>query len=249
MVVLLLLFSLAEAAEELLSERYCFSGSEVAWGAQVRFGKIKVPSDQDSLDDACLVVQMRPHRRELIQKYLLSLYPDLRVAFSTADVPREPCKLRIEKVGAKSLNRVQGSASADAVAVGADRRTEAGTEVMEIETLDDFAFSVNQSEVKGTCRYLTPKRYGIVLEVRKNPKPAVPAGLLPGQIVVLNEPPPDQETSVLKTVVQLSPGEKVNVGEILRKSEGRDGSIDLGPGPKLDAVQEDSNETVFLMLQ
>ena len=94
---MLLLFSFLSFAEEMSSEKYCFSSKFQALTAKQKFRAIQVGSDIVTSDENCLIIQMKPHRREMIQRYLLSSIPGTRVAFSSAEIRREPCLLKVEK--------------------------------------------------------------------------------------------------------------------------------------------------------
>lgn len=247
MLIMLLLFSNLSFAEDMSSEKYCFSTSPVI--AQKKFSAIQVPSDVVTVDENCLVIQMRPHRRELIQRYMLSSIPGARVAFSSEDIQREPCKLKVEKIKTKKsesfdigLNQQSGSISQTDTSANAN-------ETMDIQTLKDFELTVDQDQVKGTCRYINQNRYEIALEVRKNIKPVVPVALPPGTIVVMNQPPPDQETGVIQTQIQLSRGERIELGGVIKKANGKDRNVDIKPEFNIETSDQNSTEKVFLSLQ
>jgi hypothetical protein len=120
---------------------------------------------------------------------------------------------------------------------------------MDIQTLKDFELTVDQDQVKGTCRYINQNRYEIALEVRKNIKPIVPVALPPGTIVVLNQAPPDQETSVIQTQIQLSRGERIELGGVIKKANGKDRTVNIKPEFNIETSDHNSTEKVFLSLQ
>lgn len=244
----LLLFSTLSFAEEMSSEKYCFSSQARTSIARQKVTMILVPSDIVNEDDNCLVIQMRPHRRELIQRYLLSSFTDARIAFSSEEARKEPCRLKVEKLKDRTtddLNINIGTREGNVIKVDTKSLQ---SEVMQIETLKDFELSVDQDEIKGTCRYINPNKYEIALEVRRNPKPLLPP-LPPGSIVVINQLPPDQETSVLKTELQLSRGERISIGDVVKTLKDRNNSVSIRPEGNLDASSRQSSEKVFLELQ
>jgi hypothetical protein len=247
MLIMLLLFSGLALAEDMSSEKYCFNSSALL--AQKKISAILVPSDTMTVDENCLVIQMRPHRRELIQKYILSSIPGARVAFSSEDLRREPCKLRVEKIKKKLIEK-RDLAVGDQSASFADTDSSANqTETMDIQTLKDFELTVDQDQVKGSCRYINQNRYEITLEVRKNLKPIVPIPVTPGTIVVMNQAPPDQETSVFQTMVQLSRGDKIDLGGVIKNTNYEDRVVDVKPEFKLETTDQNSSEKVFLSMQ
>ncbi len=245
MTLLLLFFSLFASADDLSTERYCYRSPEAALRGRDRFNQIKVLSDQDSLEGPCLIVVMRPHRRELIQKYLLSLYPELQITFSSAEVSREPCRLRVEKFRAKKSDTVSGGVSPSGASLSASEQMGTANEILNIETLGAFEFSFNDFLAKGSCQYITPKQYRIVLELRKSPRPMMNTGIDQAN----KELPPDQESGVIKTELQLIPGQKVNVAHLVKGTSANKATLNIKEGSAIISEQGQQEETVFLMIQ
>ncbi len=247
MLIMLLLFSSLVFAEDMASEKYCFPSSPQV--AQKKFAAIQVPSDVVTIDENCLVIQMRPHRRELIQRYMLSSIPGTSIAFSSEEVRREPCKLKVEKIRKKNSESVNVGYSNQLPTISEANPNGSQTETMEIQTQKDFELTVDQSQIKGSCRFINQNRYEIAIEVRKNLKPIVPVALPPGSIVVVNQLPPDQETSALQTQLQLSRGERVDLGGVIRNLEGKKRDVNINPSLNIETSDQDSSEKVFLSLQ
>lgn len=249
MLITLLLFSTLAMAEDMSSEKYCFSDVNQSMSAKHKLTAIQVPSDVVTSDDNCLVVQMRPHRRELIQRFILSSFPGSSVSFSSEDVQREPCRLKVEKQKIKSADDLNIGINQQSGSITKTDSLGNASETMQIQTIKDFELSVDQDEIKGTCRYINSNRYEISLTVRKNPRPIVPVELPPGTIVVLNQPPADQETMVLHTQVQLSRGEKIDIGGVVKNLKNKNNTIDIKPDLKHEALDQTSTEKVWLSLQ
>lgn len=246
---MLLLFPLFAYAEDMASEKYCFSSLSGVQLAQKKFSAIQVNSDVTTIDDNCLVIQMRPHRRELIQRYILSAAPGATVVFSSAEVRRDPCKLKVEKVKSEKNDTLSVDVSKQSAGANKTEFTGTASEVMQIDTLNEFKLSYNEDEILGNCRYITPDRYEIKIEVRKNPKPILPVNLPPGTIAVINTPPPDQKTMVLQTELQLTRGERIEIGDLIRKTNNKEQSISINPTLTIENEQQHSSEKVFLSLQ
>lgn len=246
--ILLLLFSfLVFSDDDMASEKYCFPTPDQSTSALHRLSAIQVPSDKVTKESSCLIIQMRPHRRELIQKYLIGMYPNLKIDFSSAEILRESCKLKVEKITTKSSSMT----SADVSAMPSLENTSTKqnqTEEMKIETLNDFSLLVDQDAIAGKCKFIRPDLYSITIQIRKNPKPIVPVNLPPGSVVILEKAPADQETSLLETQVQLSRGDKIELGGIIRELKNKDQNIDIKPGLKIETTSKDSLERVFLSL-
>lgn len=249
MISLLLLFPIMVAAEDMASEKYCFSSLLATQTAQKKFSGIQVGSDVVTIDDNCLVIQMMPHRRELIQRYILSSVPGATLAFSSADVRRELCKLKVEKIKNENKSSLNGGINEVNASASQTDSTSEATEVMQIDTLNEFKLSYNQDEIVGNCRHITPDRYEIKIEVRKNPKPILPVNLPLGSVVVINQPPPDQKTMVLQTELQLTRGERIEVGDLIQKVNHKDRSISINPTLTVENQQQVASEKVFLSLQ
>jgi hypothetical protein len=247
--ILLLIFTSISFAEELSSARYCFNSPQRAQVARQKLEMILVPSDVINTDGNCLVVQMRPHRYDLIQRYTLATFPDVTIAFSSEDVQREPCRLKVEKVKERSTDDLNIEFSKQQNQMIKVETKAQANEVIEIETIKEFEITVDQDQVLGTCRLVTPTRYNIQIEIKKNPKPIIPQGLPPGSIVIMNQRPSDQETSSIKSELQLNKGERVNVGEIVKKLKDKDRTLDIKPQVNLESGQQSVTEKVFLSLQ
>ena len=246
---MLLLFPLFSFSEDSASEKYCFPSSQAARLAQNKFSAIQVGSDVATLDEGCLVVQMRPHRRELIQRFILSSVPAGSVAFSSAEIRREPCKLLVEKITETNKDTLNAGVNQQTFGATQTKSNGSSSEIMQIDTLENFKLSVDQNEINGTCRYITPDRYEVVIEVRKNPKPVLPVNLPPGTVVIQNTPPPDQNTSVLKTELQLTRGQKVELGSLIENLEDKNHDINISPHLKVGTKQQKSLSKVFLSLK
>ena len=248
MLICLLLFSLWSHAEDFSSERYCFANTREALSAENKFLGIKVSSDTLTRDGNCFTVQMAPHRRELIQRFIMASSPSVQVAFSSAEIKRDPCKLKVEKERTElvSNNNVSLDQSPNIEAVTKQSSTK---ETFLIQTLKEFELTVNQDQIKGECRYITPTRYEVSLEVRKNPRPIYPESLPPGPVVMLNEMPQNQKTSVLRTVIQLHQGDRIDLGSVVQKLKDDSHSADVKPELKVEADSQNIAEKVFLGLE
>lgn len=248
MLICLLLFTSLVFAEDFSSERYCLSGPQEAMVAEKKFNAIKVPSDLVTRDEACLVIQMYPHRRELIQRYILSVYPSAQVAFSSLESKRDPCKLKVEKEKIEEANDKQIHIG-ETPSLGSQTRKSSGKETFLIQTQKEFELTVDQDQIKGECRSITPTRYEISLEIKKNPKPIYPELLPQNSVIVLNAPPPDQKTSALKTTLQLNQGERIELSSIIKKLKNDFHVVDAKPEGQIEAASQISAEKIFLSFE
>lgn len=249
MLIMLLIFSrLTFAQEDMSAERYCFATEAEAQSIESKFNGIKVPSDNVARDQKCMTVQMRPHRRELIQRFVLSVAPHAKVEFSSEESRKDPCQIKVEKEKSKVMKAVTYNLDGRPI-VSADDQTSASTDTMYIQTLKEFNLTVDQDEVNGQCRYITQNKYEITLEVRKNLKPIFPGTLPPGTILVGVQPPPNQETMVLKTQLQLNRGDRVEIGSVIKDLKNKDRKVDINPTLKVENTDGAATELVYLSLQ
>jgi hypothetical protein len=231
---ILLLFSyLSSFADEPSSEKYCFPNTISSEVAQKKFSAIQVPSDVVTLEPSCLIIQMSPHRRELIQRYMLSSIPGSFVSFSSENFKKEPCKLVIEKIKTTQSNATTAQYDQNFSVVNNSHAHES-KETTEVITLNDFTMTVNQDEIQGSCKFISAKRYEITLSMRKYPS---------------SDPQKTQEGSALQTQVQLSHGEKIEVSKILRKLNDKDHVVIINPSLILETRNHESSEIVFLRIQ
>lgn len=235
-------------AQDRVVEKYCFSSEgrrdEVA--SKSRF--ILVPSDKIEKDGQCFAVQMNSHRRELVQRYILNVAPEAQIDFSSAELKRSPCNLKVEKI--KTTTGEQRDISAGQTTTAQDQTSQKqSTETFEITTLKEFEFTVDQDSIKGKCRYITPERYEISLQVEKKARPLTPP-VQPGTVVIINDqtPPPIQETSFLKTEIQLTKGQKIDIGGVVKNLKNQNRSIDISPEVSSSSSGQNTQEQVFLSL-
>src|SRR5690606_15015477 len=115
---------------------------------------------------------------------------------------------------------------------------EQGTSISSIQTLDSFELTVNQDVVKGNCRFITPERYEVSLEVRKDPKPQISPWIRKE----------DEETSLLQTTLQLTKGSRVEVSSVIKELKDKNGRVEISKGAVLKKDSEKQTEKVFLSL-
>jgi hypothetical protein len=241
-------------AQDMAIQEYCFSSTERMNQVMHRLKFILVPSDEIQRSERCATIKSSPHRRELIQGYLRKLEPEVQINFSSAEIKRDPCRLKVERI--KNLKNettaVDGNLQTTGVTVAASNqiRSQESTEVMSIQTLQDFELNVQQNVIKGTCKALTPGRYEISLEVRKdapNLYPQLPPGTIINQA---NLPlPKNQETSKLMTTLQLSTGQKIEIGRLIKDLKEKNKEIDLPSGAEANQMRDESSEQVFISLE
>lgn len=251
MILWLVLYTLIAAAqEEPAIEEYCFSSVGRMKEVSQKLKFILVPVDKTQEDKNCFTVSTPPHRRELIQNYIRRLEPAVQIGFSSAEVRRNPCHIKVEKIKTKHKQSTGGSLSTELVpSIATDQSNHESKDVTTIQTLKEFELTVNQDVVKGECRAINETRYEISLEVRKDAIPLLPT-VPPGTIVVLPNAhvPKVQETSRLQTTLQLNSGERLEIGSVVKSLKDNAASLDINSGVALEKTDGQQQEKVFLSI-
>ncbi len=242
-----LLFISMLFAQENSVERYCYSSPAEMKANLQRARPVFVPADQVTEDGACLVVQMRAHRRELIQSYLRGLNHQVAISFSSAEIKRDPCRIKVEKIRELDAQKTRGEINSQSGVLESTTVKSNSVDTMQIVTLNDFELSVNFEGIKGQCRLITPTRYEISLEVKKDLRPLAP----PGTIVILrpDQLPPPQQTSSLRTSLQLNQGDRIEIGSLIRDLKNKNAEIEIDPSAKAAIDSGANTEKVFLSLE
>lgn len=244
----ILFIGLAFAQEELQIETYCFSSQQMRTRMEKKISTILVPSDKIDAEKNCFTLQMKPHRRELLQSYVRNLDPEVNITYSSAEIKREPCLLKVEKM------RVRKNSSTDILIsqtpeVVAGQLSETAQDVMQIQTLGQFSLVVSQDAIEGNCRYINKDLYEITLNARRDPKPLVPPHLPYGSVVVIASPPPAEKTINVSTTVQLNRGERSEIGSIVKDLRKKEQKIDVRSEAQSEIVDQSEEEKVFLSFQ
>lgn len=250
MILWLLLYTQFAMAQDPAIEEYCFSSVGKMKQVSTRLKFILVPVDKTEQVNNCLTVSTPPHRRELIQNYIRNLDPEVQIGFSSAEVRREPCHIKVEKIKTKLKEAIGGGVSTGLVpSADANQVTGESKDVSTIQTIKEFELTVNQDVIKGECRVINPTRYEISIEVRKDAKPLVP-GLPAGSVVIVPDAqiPKDQETSRLQTTVQLNNGERLEIGSVVKNLKDQARKIDLNSGIAAENTDGAQHEKVFLSI-
>jgi hypothetical protein len=218
---------------------------------QLRF--ILVPSDNVQENNLCMIINTPIHRRELIQNYIKRLAPEVQIQFSSAELKREPCQLKIEKIKISQKNTQDGSIVFDSGSVSIN--SESGNsvqntaETITIQTMKDFEMVVNLDSIRGECRVISGGRYEIKLEIKKKPLPINPS---PSSTLTPLNPNPealkDQTTSMLQTTIELNSGEKIELGSIVKNLKKESQNIDLNSTAKAQDSSENESEMFFLSI-
>jgi hypothetical protein len=246
----LLLYTQFALAQDPAIEEYCFSSVGKMKEVSARLKFILVPADKTQEERNCFTVSTPPHRRELIQNYVRRLDSTVQIGFSSADIRKEPCYIKVEKIKTKIKEATGGSVStALKPTAETNQITGEGKDVSTIQTIKEFELTVNQDVIKGECRAINPTRYEISIEVRKDAKPLIPS-LPPGSIVVVPDAqiPKDQETSMLQTTLQLNIGQRLEIGSLVKNLKDEARKIDLNSGVAIENTDGTQHEKVFLSI-
>lgn len=254
-IIWLVLFSLSAFSQDQAIEEYCFSSVPKMKEVKDKLKFILVPVDKVQENNNCFTVSTSSHRRELIQSYVRRIEPAVSINFSSAEIKRDPCQIKVEKIKNINLENNNAGVTLDNGNLGLNASTAntagSGKDVTSIQTLKEFELTVNQDVIKGECRMITPNRYEIVLEVRKDPKPLIPASVPPGTVVVIPDAqiPPPQETSRLQTTLQLNRGDRIEIGSVVKNLKNDTKKADVAVGANVDNSDGVHTEKVFLSME
>lgn len=255
MIIWLLLYlsgpaSALELNSEPSVEEFCFSSTTRMKQSLPRLKFILVPADKLQENGSCLTVSAAPHRRELIQNYARKIDSSVQISFSSVSVNPEPCRIKVEKIKSKNLRTssvgVTGELGAAAETAESDQKIK---EVSSILTLKNFELSVNEDTVKGTCRVLNSERYSIDLEVAKIARPLLPP-VPPNTVVIIPAAqfPKVQETSRLVTSLEISRGQRVEIGSVVKELKEKNKNADISSGGNLESSEGAGFEKIYLLI-
>lgn len=245
----LLLLSSALAQDHSVEE-YCFSSVTKMQQASARLKFIMVPADKMEQNERCFTVSTPAHRRELIQNYVRKIEPSVQISFSSAEIRRDPCHIKVEKVRTLHSKSTSGKITTDInVDLSAEQSIETATDTTTIQTLKEFELTVNQESIKGECRFINSSLYEIKIEVAKEATALIPP-VPPGTVVVVTDAQIKQiqQTSKLQSTLQLQRGQRVEIGHVVRQLRNDAGNVDIQNGAGLDKTNGTENEKVFLSL-
>jgi hypothetical protein len=234
----LALFTLSAFSQDSSIERYCYTSIERMQSVRIRAKDILLPSDQVTEDQTCLVVQMREHRRELIQSYLKNLDPSVSITYSSAEIKRDPCKIKVEKIRTMQNTVINGAVNqlpqiSETNTVGESKDT------MQITTIKEFELKVNQDVIKGSCHYITPNHYEISIEVRKDPRPTLIGAVTPSI---------PQDTQSFSTNLSMRSADRIEMGGLIKKLKNSSGTVSITPSAQIDSIDGADVEQVFLSI-
>lgn len=250
MILWLLLFSQIALASDPVIEEYCFASAPKMKEVSARLKFILVPVDKLQQNANCFTVSTPTHRRELIQGYVRRLEPAVQIAFSSVEIKREPCEIRVEKQKTKRTQNTEGSVSNALVASATTEQIiQDRNDVTRIQTLKDFELTVNQDTIKGECRVINSNRYEVNISVIKEAKPLIPP-VPAGTVVIVPDAqiPKNQETSRLQTTLQLNRGERIELGGVVGQLKNNGKKIDLESGADLELQNGTQSEKIFLTI-
>jgi hypothetical protein len=244
-----ILYAALSFAADPVVEEYCFTSPALMKNVLQKSRFIFVPSDKVQEEGTCFSISTAPHRRELIQNYVRNIEPSTIIRFSSAELKRDHCHIRVEKIK-RGSTRSTDIALHQNSQIGALETSRESTEVTSVQTMKSFSLVVNQDTVQGECSAITPNRYEITLTVKKDPiplLPPVPAGTI--VVVPQAEAYKVQPTMNLQTTVQLNRGEKIEVAKIVRDLHLNSKSGSLTPEVSAGQSWGEDTEKIFLSLE
>lgn len=251
LIIPLLFITFQSQAQNIVVETYCFSSLPDSTKAQKSAQYLMLPSDRTEPKGECFSLFTTEARRELIQKYLHNSYPQMTVSYSSAEKSAQDlCSMKVEKIKTQNVFRTK----AQIMALGGastGQTTSESKEVSQIKALSgaSFVLQVDQQKIEGKCRYINSTKYEIEFSMEFIPHPILPPAP-EGTIVIVQNPPPAeiQQGTSLKTTVQLSQGEKLEIGNIVKDLEQKAHEASLIPKLSYEKNEGQSQEKIFLQI-
>ena len=251
MFIWLLFLSMTAFSQDNAIEEYCFSSPSKMVMVLSKTKFILVPVDKLQSDGSCFTVNTPSHRRELIQNYVRRIDPTVSISFSSFELKREHCHIKVEKIKKLQRDSTVGSINTDnSFGISTEQQRGESKDILTIQTMKEFELAVNQHSILGECRAITPDRYEIKIVVKKEARPLLPS-VPPGTVIMIPDAKitPPQETSNLSTTVQLTRGQKMELGTVLKDliNDGR--KIDINTGAGIENTEGIATEKVFLYIE
>lgn len=221
-------------------ERYCFSSKDEVHRAQKSLENIKAPVDSVNLEANCLIVNTSERRVEIIQKYLLKIYPTMNITFSSSDTKKDECLIKVEKETVSMQNQnslgVQKTVTFGNAHISSNKK-----EISSIRATsgEDFELSYDEQTLIGNCRYISPRKYEIKFSLLFIPKEVNPYD--PSTYK-------QKEGISVSTSVILSAGQRINVASISSKLNDEAKKLKLYPTIKLQTQKGHKKTNMFLSL-
>lgn len=229
-------------------ERLCFNSTTEAQKAIPILNFVLVKGqDQVSPEGQCLNVSLDSTRGELFQRWVRTRLPNAQYSFSTLDAPAPECDMRVRKITTKNEQNTEGQiVFRGGVQVSAGEGITDSTEesILKVTSGNRAKLTVDQSQLEITCTVRPSGTYQLKFSLLFLPRtPFVPQNLPPGTTVVINSPPPpDQSGTSLSTEVEARPGESINLGSITKdlNSKRHDANVPNGASGEIKTGSETS---------
>lgn len=238
------LFFLSITSYSQTIEKFCFNSPARKSAVIKSLSPLLLPADTLTQEDSCFTLMVAPNRRELLQKYILGQDPEARISFSSEEKRKDLCRLKVEKIKHQTGKGVDVSLRG----AKASETNSQGRDISRIQSVGEFSLSLDQNVIEGNCRYITPERYEIKLEVRKDPRPLHPPASSGVVIIINGAPPPADETSKLQTTIQLTRGERIHLGSMKQNKKEEKKRAELSPQIGFEDSSSNRSEEIYLSI-
>lgn len=245
MVFFFILFILPSMADRQI-ESLCFpSNAESSKAAQdLAFILVK---DVDSIlqDDACLNIAFDSSRRELFNRWVRQKYPNAKTTFSSEPTEVKRCEIKVQKITQK-IETTNSAKVRKSFSVSQNSGNTSQTEVQKIvvSSGNHASLFVDQTLLKIFCQYKTQNNYQLKFEMVFVPRVPPPIIAPPGTIVIA-PPPPDQSGTSITTEIDITRGQVINIGQIVKDLNSKNHSISNQSGQI--GVTSGSDVTTWLL--
>ncbi|MBY0515619.1 MAG: hypothetical protein K2P81_01835 [Bacteriovoracaceae bacterium] len=222
----------AHAAPSL--ERLCFNSSSEAQRAIPILNVILIKG-QDAIDPEgkCLNVSVDSSRIEVFQRWVKTRLPEAYYHFSAASAPVEMCDIVVTKQSQKNQQDQNINVNTKGFGAVITEGNNSGKEesFIKVSSGKSAELRVDQDDLTLTCVKKNNSRYLITVALRFIPP--TPPQAPPGSIIVMQAPPPDQSGTSISTEIEVSVGQDVNIGQVVKDLKSKQTQVNLPESAEL----------------
>jgi hypothetical protein len=229
MIILLsMILSLFKAHATPSLERLCFNSPNEAQRA-IPILNVVLIKEQDAIDPEgrCLNVTVDTARLEIFQRWVKTRLPEAYYHFSTSSAPVDMCDIVVIKQTQKTQQNQNANVNTKSFGAVITEGESNGTEesFIKVSSGKSAELRVDREDLTLTCVKQSYSRYLITVALKFIP--LTPPPVPPGSVIVVQSPPPDQSGTSISTEVEVSAGQEVNIGQIVRDLKSKQSQVNL----------------------
>lgn len=241
MFILLSLLLNLSFAEELLIEKYCFSNNSSAAKAKGEMSFLLLHTDKIEQMDSCLLLSYNSKRKELIQRYIFTEFPEVSLSFSSNKENTNICNIKIEKLSKLDENSENVQVTPSTIPNASTNQSKRNEkEEAQIKTNGPFELKSKETIIQGQCRFINKDQYEINLTYKK--EKIIPSNSNPSLNHVEN-------SIYVTTSLMLTKGQKINIASVQKSPHSSDQKIEFPQSIKVQSSQQILEEEIFLSIE